>query len=67
MAAHKQPGAPYPPLGPDVGQGARRVGQGINLELAPEHGRRQQHADYADKEPADDTALYRRMVLLQLQ
>ena len=38
-------------LGPDVRQ-RRAVGYVLDLPLAPEHNRRQQHADAPDQEPA---------------
>ncbi len=52
-------------LGPDVGQGAQGVSQGVYLKLAPEHGRRQQHANDANQESADNSALHWCMVLLE--
>ena len=56
--------SPDASLGPDVGQGARRVCKGIYLKLAPKHGRRQQDANDADEKPSQHPALDGRVVLL---
>lgn len=47
-----------------MGQGARGIGQGVYLKLAPEHGRRQQHTNDANQNSSNHSALDGCMVLL---